>query len=97
LLWAGPAIQSLTPMAYAHVASGANSCCCECRDTMGNLMFCGSSTNFTGMGNTSTYMGGNDPSACTSYCQALDSMSTGTLHCGPGSLTCGTDHQCSAH
>jgi hypothetical protein len=96
LLWAGPAIQSLTPKAYAHVVSPAQSCCCECRDA-GTLMFCGSSTNFTGMGNTSTYMGGNDPAACTAYCNALHMGDTGTLHCGPGTLTCGTNHLCSAH
>ena len=97
LLWAGPVIQSLTPKAYAHVVSPAQSCCCECRDSMGTIMACGSSTNFTGMGNTSTYTGGNNPAACTAYCQALDSMNTGTLHCGPGTLTCGTDSLCSAH
>jgi hypothetical protein len=97
LLWAGPAIQSLAPKAYAHVVSPAQSCCCECRDSMGTLVACGSSTKFTGSGNTSTYMGGNDPAACTAYCQALNAGNTGTLHCGPGTLTCGSNHLCSAH
>lgn len=100
LLWAGPVVQSLTPMAYAHVVSPANSCCCECRDSMGTLMACGSSTNFTGDAMT-FYTGGSSSAACNTFCTTAMSGLTGTVHCGPGVITCstamGSENTCTAH
>jgi hypothetical protein len=89
LLWVAPAVQTLTPPAYAHVVSPAVHTCCQCNRTNGNMRcFADDPTADTA-------------AECQSKCS---SQTPGTwssqFHAGPNPIACSgsTEHQtCGAH